>query len=254
MRNLIFLALFLLTNGCQQKSKSYIVNLESNANANSKFSSKTKILNLDTCKSIDVDFNKVFITNKNFDKIGETDTFHIDKNIYCVKTSKYIKEDGETKYCYSQLEVYNRSLKVFSKDSILITGMYSYNQKSNLLSIPIIIYQEADDLTTGTSLYICNVSNGKCNKIEDDLSNSWFALISSNGKALLYNNADKLIYYNLENKFKEVIYDFNNPTMSIYKLSLKENKLEIYYYNNPADIDIPMKETTINLIKPIDNY
>jgi len=254
MRNLFFLVLLLLINCCQQKSNVLIVKEKIEENINSKKSSKTVIINLDTCKSIDVDFNKVFKTNRNFEKIGETDTFHVDKNIYCVKTSKYIKEEGETKYYYSQLEVFNKKQKVFSKDSILITGMYSYNEKSNLLTIPIIIYQEVDNLTTGTSLYICNVSNGKCEKIENDLSNSWFAFISSNGKALLYNNADKLIYYDFENKVKEVICDFDNPTISIYKLSLKGNKLEIYYYKNPADIEVPMKKTTINLIKPIDNY
>ena len=253
MRNLFFLVLLLLTNGCQQKSKGIIANEKFDENANSKSSSNTEIINLDTCKSIIVDFKKVFMTNKNFEKPGETDTFHIDSTICCVKTSKFMKEDGETIYCYSQLEVFNKRQKVFSKDSILITGMYSYNKKSNLLSIPIITYQEPNDLTTGTSLYVCNLSNGKYKKIEDDLSNCWFALICSNGKALLYNNADKLIHYNLVNKFKEVIYDFDNPTISIYKLSLKGKKLEIYYYNNPADIGVPMKETTINLIKPIDN-
>jgi hypothetical protein len=253
MRNLFFLVLLLLTYGCQQKSNVINANEKFEENANSKNSSNTEIINLDTIKSIVVDFKNVFKTNKNFEKPGEIDTFHIDSNIYCVKTSKFIKEDGETTYCYSQLEVFNKRQKVFSKDSILITGMYSYNKKSNLLSIPIITYQEADDLTTGTSLYICNVSNGRSKKIEEDLSNCKFALICSNGKALLYNNADKLIFYNLENKVKEVICNFDNPTMSNYKLSLKGKKLEIYYYNNPADIDVPMKETTINMIKPIDN-
>lgn len=93
--------------------------------------------------------------------------------------------------------------------------MYNYDKKSNLLLIPI-INDQYDDLSVTSSLYLCNVSNGKNYLIVDSLRNCWSGLICNDGKSILYNDNDKLIRYNFKNRTKKIIFNFDIPTISIF--------------------------------------
>jgi len=254
MRNLIYLILLMLTYSCQQKSNAVIGNVKNEEIINSIIPSIPKHIKLDTCKIINVNFDKIFIVNKTFDKLGEIDTLLIDRHLFSVKSAKYIQLENETECCYSRLEIINNGKSVFNKDSISITGMCYFDKQNNMLTIPI-INEQYDDLSVTSSLYLCNISTGKSLLVEKELSNCWFALIIHNGENLLYNDADKLIKYNIKLKTKKIIFDFENSPMSIFKLSIKDNNLEIYYFDNFMDfIDVPMKKATITLTKDISEY
>jgi hypothetical protein len=249
MSNLINIlsVLMLLFGACKQNA---------NTQVNSSINLQPGIIkvDLDTCNNERVNFDKIFITHKNFDKVGDTDTLRITDNLISVKTSEYIIGNDETKICLSRLEVFYKNQRVFYKDSIPTTGMFYYEKDKGLLTIPVILNQNSDNLSTETALYVCDLNNGKIKPIENILINSSFALICCNGTTLLYNNGDKLLTYNLGNDKKQAICNFDNPLLSVFKLSIKGEYLDIYYFKDFAnDIanDIPMNKAKIKIPKEI---
>lgn len=121
MRNLICLILFILTCSCQQKPNTVIGNVKNGENINSIQLSKPMLVNLDTCKTKNVNFDKIFIANKTFDKPGQIDTLLVSEHLLSIKTAKFIQQEDETECCYSTLEIFNNAKRVFYKDSISIT-------------------------------------------------------------------------------------------------------------------------------------
>jgi len=245
--NNILLILILLFGACRQNASKQINN---SANV------PLRVINvdLDTCNNEKVNFYKIFITHKNFDKIGDVDTLQVSDNILSIKTAKYITGNDDTELCLSQLEIFYKNRKIFSKDSILTTGMFFYEKNKQLLTIPVIINQNSDNLSTETVLYICDLTNGEIKKINGVLINSSFALICCETRSLLFNNGDKLLLYNLQTNKEQVIYNFDNPLLSIFRLSLKDDYLEIYYFKDFAnDIanDVPMNKARIKISKGI---
>lgn len=219
--------------------------------------SKGEKVDLDTCKTEKVDFYKEFITHKNFDHIDEKDTIYIAHNLISVKTSRYFTKNNGVDNFLSQIKIYYNEKLIFSKDSILTTGMFYFEKSKKILSIPIIVNQNIDDLTTETVLYICDLNNESYKKINHILINSSFALICSDGKTLIFNNRNELFKYNIINKEKEKVVIFNNPIISIYKIKVKDNYLEVFYFKNFSDDiinDIPMKKSICKLQKNICNF
>lgn len=207
-------------------------------------------INLDTCKNVSVNFKEEIIWHKNFTYIGEIDTLHISEELYSVKTAKYIVESYESELCLNQLEILNKGHRIFLIDSVLTAGMYYYEAKQNLLAIPVILYQDPDSFTTESFIYIYDLNNAKCYKINDVLINSSFAFICPNSKSIIYTNSDKLMVYDLANNKNEIVVDFNNPLMSVFKLSLIDEKLNIYYFkDNGDDIinSVPLSKATISV-------
>jgi hypothetical protein len=244
---IILSILMLLFGACKQNASTQV-------NNSVKVSLSVINVDLDTCINEKANFDEVFITHKNFDKIGDTDTLQIADNIFSIKTAKYITGNDDAELCLSQLEIFYKNQKVFSKDSILTTGMYFYEKSKDLLTIPVIINQNSDNLSTETVLYICDLTNGEIKKINGVLVNSSFALICCDASNLLFNNGDKLLLHNLQTNKEQVIYNFDNPLLSIFNLSLKGDCLEIYYFKDFAnDIanDVPMNKAKIKLSKEI---
>jgi len=227
-----------------------------NTQTNNSVSNPKSVINvdLDTCSNEKVDFYKIFITHNNFDKVGETDTLQIADNIVSIKTAKYKTGNDDAEFCLSQLEILYKNQRVFFKDSILTTGMYFYEKSKELLAIPIIIDQDIDNLSTETELYVCDLTNGEVKRIHGDLLNSSFALICCDAGNLLFNNGDKLLLYNLQTDKERVIYNFDNPLLSIFKLSLTSDRLEIFYFKdfwNDIANDVPMYKANIKISNEI---
>jgi len=246
MRNFVVLLVsLLLVSSCQSKTNTK----ENDISTRDKTSLNQAInIDLDTCSTVNVDFDNVFITHRNFDSVGEKDTLFIANNLISVKTSKYLV--GEEEACLSQIEIFYNNERVFYKDSILTTGMYDYSLEKGLITIPLIISQNIDNLSTETFLYILNLKNFEVQEINETLINSSFSLICSSGGKILYNNSDKLISFDLLSSKKEVVFNFDNPIISIFKLDVKDDNLEIFYFkdfSNDIINEVPMKMSKFKL-------
>ncbi len=209
-------------------------------------------VDLDSLQTTDVDFSREYIAHKNFEAPNEADTLHLSKSLISVKKSTSISQAQDPEHSdaiYSRVEILDHGKLVYSIDSLLTTGMYCYDDKLKLLTLPVVLSQEIDDFQTENDLYLCNITSGICEKINSDpLANSSFALICPDGKHLIYADANILYSYDIANKKSEPVVEFTNPLISIFKMDYHGGKLGVYYFNNFAEDyfnDVPMRKVEI---------
>jgi hypothetical protein len=231
------LIILLIFNGCNQKLPKQIEVSTSN--------NLIKI-DLDTCKTIDVDFDKIYLTHKNFASMGESDTIHISDEIISIKRSSFINGNDESETCFSTLEIFYKKEKVFFKDSILTVGMYNFDKNFNLLIIPLMVNQNRDNFITESMMFILDLKSHKIHKVSKMLVNCAYGFLCPDGNTLLFNHSDQILKYNFQTNKEDTLICFDKPLMSIFKIAFNNRNFEIYYFNNfenDLSNDLPMKKS-----------
>lgn len=237
---MLVLGLFIL-NGCISR------------NGEKAITSEKKIykLNLDKYKTENVDLYEEIFSHKNFDLLGSVDTFYIDKPLlFSVKRASCVSENGGDSIVFSSLDIIYKSDLILHLNKILTVGMYSFDKKRGILLVPVIEQQNIDDLTTEGKLYLCNIYSKKYELIDSCIINSSYGLFISDKNTVVYTNRDKLIRYFLTSRKRDTIADFDMPLISTFKMSIDNENLDVFYFqdfaNDIADGE-PMKRTTIPL-------
>lgn len=203
-------------------------------------------LDLDTCASTEVSFDKEYLTHKNFDQINQADTIRISDNVTSVKRSTSVQSEDDVLLCYSSISLFDNGNRFFFQDSILTSGIYCFSPHFKKIIIPIITSQN-ENFSTESTLYLCNVGDkNSCDKIQEGIVNCTNGYLTTKGDAIIYNDADKLVRYDIKSKTKRTIIDFDYPTITIIKLSSIEGSFYLYYVKDFSNYpDIIMKKACI---------
>jgi hypothetical protein len=192
-------------------------------------------VDLDTCKIEEIRESIVFYPHKGIDSTRTIDTFRLNSQIYSIKSLMYVEVFHGAEYYMSSLRVFHDTSLIFSIDSILTVGSMIHAKGQELLIVPIIRYQGADDFVSEGDLYLIDFNKGSANKIASNLINNSYAEFCESSNLIIYANSDKLIRYNLDDKLEKVLLDFDYPSMQIFKTKTTGNKLEIWYYKDFAN-------------------
>lgn len=241
MENRISTLVFVLLVGisCQsQHQKDYATSVS--------FDDLNRRVNLDTCQNNEVVFGSEYIAHQGLGSIGETDTVYFQDFISVITAIGRIRGD----MYYSKLEITRSDRVLFSLDSILGVGMYSYDAESRKLVVPIVLNQNGDNLSTESRFYLVNVDNGSFLIADGVVTNCETAVLVCNGKGLLFLDSDKLVLYNLQSMHRSILMNFEKQTMSTFKLAFERSKLSVYYFDNFLDYfdkGTEMRRAVLNL-------
>jgi hypothetical protein len=207
-------------------------------NSSVKIQSKdsVKIMDLENFTSKELDLHELFPKRLN-DIIGYADTVFSKNDILVLKTNvkKIYKSEYDPIITIRKITIFNAKQKVYERDNIINVGEIEYNQKLNLLTIPIIFDLENEGFYTICDLVLFDISSNKIIEIDNNLTDLTNAQITDDSSIIYFANHSIFCYKN--NQIKELV-SFDNPLSKVFKIKLlKDIGFNIIYYKKfPEDI------------------
>ncbi|MFY9453631.1 MAG: hypothetical protein WAP21_07345, partial [Bacteroidales bacterium] len=201
------------------------------------FNNNVRTININDYFYQTINYDSVIHEHKGFDSLTQKpDTIQISENLISIKKPSFIEvinDDPNFYYSilYCTIQIFYDNKEIFFKDSVLTAGNYYFDEKYNILLIPLIIDQDIDDLFTTTILYYCNLNNYDIKLIVNNLSNSSSAITACDGGKIIFNSSDKLYVFDLKTYKYYKIVEFDNTFIKISKIDIKDNYIVLYYIN-----------------------